>query len=59
MERIEKLRKTLSKKILRVFSEGLKDDEYFSEEEKQISYAEAIDVLEYTISEVKKKPILF
>lgn len=59
MERKEKLRKTLSKKILKVFSEGLKDNEYFSEEEKQISYTEAVDVLEYTISEVQKRPILF
>lgn len=59
MERREQLRRIFSKKLLKVFSEGLKDDEYFSEEEKQISYAEAVDVLEYTISEVKNRPILF
>lgn len=59
MERRKVLRKIFSKKILKVFSEGLKDDEHFSEEEKQISYAEAVDVLEYTISEMQKMPISF
>lgn len=59
MERQDMLRKQLSKKIMKVLADGLKDDFYLSDEEKQISYIEAVDVLQYTISEVQKRPVLF
>lgn len=51
------LKKYYCKKIMSMFSEGVEvENEMYK---KAISYEEAISVLEHTISEIGKKPILF
>ena len=42
-----------SKKIMQLFNEGLPKDE------RPITYIEAADILEYTLSEIGKRPVLF
>ena len=51
-----------TKEIMGVFAAGIDpQNEYgvLSQNERQISYEEAVEVLEHTISEIRKKPILF
>lgn len=55
-KRMECIKKHFSKEIMHLFSEGVPED-YFGE--KEISYEEAVAILQHTISEVKKRPVLF
>ena len=51
-----------TKEIMGVFAAGIgPKNEYgiLSQDERKISYEEAVEVLEHTISEIRKKPILF
>ena len=53
MERKEKLAKYFSKKIVEMFSESVPDE--IGEMKKEISYEEALAVLNHTISVIGKE----
>lgn len=55
-KRMTYLKKHFSKEIMHLFSEGVPEKIIG---EKKISYEEAVAILKHTISEVKKRPVLF
>lgn len=55
-KRMACLKKHFSEKIMQMFSEGVPEN---CLGRKEISYEEAVAILKHTISEVKKRPVLF
>lgn len=58
-ERKKMLCNIYSPKIMQILSEGIPERLETRPEKQRISYSEAVSILEYTISKLGDKPILF
>ena len=58
-DRVDMLCGIYSKEIMQLLDKGVPKRLETRPEKQRISYAEAVSILEYTISELKNKPISF